>query len=65
MPFVNVKDFGAKGDGKTDDRKAIQRAIDEAARRVGFRVRFPPGVYRLSGEVDGSDVPIDGEDDDR
>ena len=38
-------DFGAKGDGKTVDTEAIQRAIDEAAKSNGV-VTFRPGVYR-------------------
>lgn len=53
---VSVKDFGAKGDGATDDTQAIQRAIDQlfsnsvnvnnpASRVILF---FPPGIYRIS-----------------
>ena len=42
---VDVKEFGAAGDGITDDTAAIQRAID-----AGGIVHFPPGVY-LSGSL--------------
>ena len=42
---VNVRDFGAAGDGIADDTAAIQNAID-----AGGIVRFPPGVY-LSGSL--------------
>ena len=40
----DVKRFGARGDGKTDDTAAIQKAIDAAA-EVSGGVWFPPGVY--------------------
>src|SRR5689334_17843502 len=42
---VNVRDFGAKGDGITDDRSAIQQALDAGA---GHEVFFPVGTYLLS-----------------
>jgi hypothetical protein len=41
--WVNVKsDFGATGDGTTDDSTAIQNAINAAANK---RLYFPPGTY--------------------
>ena len=40
----NVRDFGAKGDGKTSDTKAIQSAID-AAGKVQGTVYSPDGKY--------------------
>lgn len=46
----NVRDFGAKGDGKTLDHGIMQKAIDAAAAAGGGRVLFPPGRY-LSGSI--------------
>lgn len=41
---INVRDFGAKGDGKTFDTAAIQKALD-ACQPAGGTVQFPPGTY--------------------
>jgi polygalacturonase len=41
---VNVRDKGAKGDGRTNDAAAIQRAVDEVAGRGGT-VLIPDGTY--------------------
>lgn len=43
---IDVRAFGAKGDGVTDDRAAIQSAIDHAP-SSGAIIYFPPGVYLL------------------
>jgi len=40
----NVRDFGAKGDGKTPDSAAVQKALD-AAGAVSGTVYFPAGKY--------------------
>lgn len=42
----NVKAFGARGDGTTNDRAAIQACIDAAG--AGSTVYFPPGTYMVS-----------------
>lgn len=42
---LNVKNFGAKGDGNTSDTEAIQKALD-AAGEINGTVWFPSGVYR-------------------
>jgi hypothetical protein len=47
---VNVADFGAKGDGKTDDTEAFQKAID-AVTNSGGKVIVPVGRFRIEGSV--------------
>ncbi len=45
--MFDVRDYGAKGDGKTDDTAAIQRALDAAAPLQGTVV-IPSGEYMCS-----------------
>ncbi len=47
---LSVKAFGAVGDGKTNDTKAIQAAIDAASRAGGGTVVLPPGAF-VSGSI--------------
>ena len=46
--ICNVKAFGAKADGVTDDTTAIQKAMDEAG-KTGGKVVIPPGKYAVKG----------------
>ncbi len=59
----NVRNFGAKGDGVTDDTAAIQAAIDAlpntfiesgAVQRAGGTLFFPQGDYLVSSTLDFS-----------
>lgn len=59
--FRNVKDYGAKGDGITDDSKAINRAITEGDRcapgicntttTTPAVVYFPAGTYMVNASI--------------
>lgn len=46
---VNIKDFGAVGDGIADDSAAIQAAIDSNTSFI--QVYMPPGTYRLASPI--------------
>ncbi len=71
-PWINVKDYGATGDGVTDDTVAINLAFADAE---GKRVFFPSGTYIVSDTdtaystlkyatiFDGTDIEIEGEGD--
>src|ERR1700712_2844195 len=45
----NIRDFGATGDGKTDDAAPIQQAIDSCSDAGGGRVLVPAGSTFLTG----------------
>jgi hypothetical protein len=50
MSRLDVRDFGAVGDGVTDDRVAIQAAMNVAV-AAGQSVYFPNGRYKTKGYV--------------
>ncbi|CCX29619.1 pectate lyase superfamily protein-domain-containing protein [Pyronema domesticum] len=58
--FRNVKDYGAKGDGSTDDTNAINAAIQDGTRCgkgcdsstvTPAMIYFPSGTYRVSKPI--------------
>jgi hypothetical protein len=48
--LLNVKDYGAKGDGTTDDTAAILAAIADIPSEGGV-LYFPKGTYLISGTL--------------
>ena len=48
--YKSVKDFGAKGDGTTDDTTAIQNAINSLS-STGAALFFPVGTYKLTNTI--------------
>ncbi|NJK91880.1 MAG: hypothetical protein HC904_08670 [Blastochloris sp.] len=53
---VNVKDYGAKGDGVTDDTAAINKAIsdniDKSRYRCNPMIWLPKGTYLVTGPIE-------------
>lgn len=62
---LSVKDFGATGDGVTDDAPYIQAAINAAVAaqsansvpgRQPASIYFPPGSYRINSTIDATTI---------
>ena len=49
--WINVKDYGAVGDGVNDDTAEIQAAIDACGAADGGTVFFPKGTYLISAPI--------------
>jgi polygalacturonase len=56
LPYVNVKDFGAHGDGLIDDTRAIQSAINNLTE--GDILFFPKGTYKYSDIITIENINI-------
>lgn len=48
---LNALDFGAVGDGITDDTAAIQAAVDAAVANRADEIHFPVGEYVITGTI--------------
>ncbi|WP_432662636.1 glycosyl hydrolase family 28-related protein [Wukongibacter baidiensis] len=59
LGIIDVKAFGAKGDGITDDTKAIEKAIEAAPE--GSIIVIPPGEYKCNITILKSNITIAGE----
>lgn len=46
--FISVKDFGAAGDGITDDTAALQAAVNAIKAAGSGKLRIPAGNYKIS-----------------
>jgi hypothetical protein len=52
FPKLNVRSFGAKGDGSTDDSAAFQKAVDAAVSLyTGGCVYIPAGRYVINSQI--------------
>lgn len=60
MKIFNVKSYGAKGDGATDDTTAIKNAITAASDAGGGIVFFPGGTYKHTGLTVPTKITLQG-----
>lgn len=57
---LNVKDFQATGDGKTDDTPAFVKGLEQLAEKGGGTLLIPPGTYLVADLSIGSGTVIKG-----
>ena|GEM_PF-2132564 len=62
MAYISITDFGAKGDGKTDNRSALQQAFNYA-KANNVDVYIPAGVFAHSGTLSADGIRIFGDGD--
>lgn len=53
---INVKMFGAKGNGITDDTSAIQSAINATINSGKKELFFPPGTYKTTSALSNANI---------
>src|SRR2546422_1918031 len=55
--MIDVRLYGARGDGASDDTAAIQAAFNTATKnRLGATVIIPSGAYKITGTLTLADV---------
>ena len=52
LPILNIREFGAAGDGIADDSAALKQAAERLKSNGGGTLEFPAGTYRI-GTVGG------------
>ena len=58
-PALDVRDFGAKGDGVTKDTAAIQKALDACAAAGGGKVSVSDGTFLTGSLILGANTTLE------
>src|SRR5690606_35962902 len=49
--LINLREYGAVGDGVTDDTEVFNAALDDVERNGGGTIYFPPGTYPVGNSA--------------